>query len=111
MLRAQGNLAAALDSYKAAQAIRERLAAIDPGNTGWQSNLSISQERIGDVLRAQGNLAAALDNYKAAQAIRERLAATDPGNTGWQSNLSVSQSKDRRRASGSGQSCGRARQL
>ena len=29
--------AAALDNYKAAHAIRERLAATDPGNTGWQT--------------------------------------------------------------------------
>ena len=42
VLRAQGNLPAALDSYKAAHAIRERLAAADPGNAGWQSDLSIS---------------------------------------------------------------------
>ena len=71
MLRDQGNLAAALDSYKAAQLLRERLVTIDPGNAGWQSNLSFSHNNIGSVLRAQGNLAAALDSYKAAQAIRE----------------------------------------
>ena len=79
VLRTQGNLAAALDSYKAAQAIRERLAATDPANAGWQSNLAVSDSTWAVCFRAQGNLAAALDSYKAAQAIRERLAATDPG--------------------------------
>ncbi len=39
LLRAQGNLAAALDSYKAALAIRERLVIADPGNAAWQSDL------------------------------------------------------------------------
>jgi hypothetical protein len=33
------------------------LAKADPGNAGWQPDLSLSQERIGDVLCAQGNLA------------------------------------------------------
>ena len=83
MLQAQGDLPAALDSYKAAQVIRERLVKTDPGNTGWQSDLSSSYSNIGGVLRAEGNLAAALDSHKAAQAIRERLVRTDPGNAGW----------------------------
>jgi hypothetical protein len=34
--RAQGDLAAALTSYQASLAIRERLAKADPGNAGWQ---------------------------------------------------------------------------
>jgi hypothetical protein len=32
---------------------RERLAAADPGNAGWQRNLSVTHGRIGDVLQAQ----------------------------------------------------------
>jgi len=61
----QGNLSAALDSYKASLALRERLAESDPTNTEWQRNVSIAQESIGDVLREQGNLAAALSSYEA----------------------------------------------
>jgi len=34
--RAQGNLPAALESFRAALAIRDRLAKADPGNAGWQ---------------------------------------------------------------------------
>ena len=79
VLRAQGNLTAALDAYNASLAIRERLAEADPGNAGWQRDLSVSHDRIGDVLRAQGNLTAALDAYNASLAIRERLAEADPG--------------------------------
>src|SRR5262249_62348773 len=71
-------------------AIRVAQSAAEHDNAGWQSDLSVSQERIGDVLRAQGNLAAALESYTSAHAIRERLAAADPGNAGWQSDLSVS---------------------
>jgi hypothetical protein len=70
--RAQGNLPAALDSYKASLTIADRLAKADPGNAGWQSDLSVSHDRIGGVLRAQGNLPAALDSCQASLAIRDR---------------------------------------
>jgi tetratricopeptide (TPR) repeat protein len=90
VLRAQGNLPAALDRHKAVLAIMERLAAADPGNAGWQHDLSVSHSKIGKVLQAQGNLPAALDSYKADLAIMGRLAAADPGNAGWQRDLSVS---------------------
>jgi tetratricopeptide (TPR) repeat protein len=71
-------------------AIRERLAAADPQNAGWQRDLSVSHNKIGDVLRAQGNLAQALDAFKASRAIAERLAAADPQNAEWQRDLAVS---------------------
>ena len=90
VLRAQGNLPAALDSYQASLAIADRLAKADPGNAGWQRDLSVSHDRIGDVLVAQGNLPAALDSYQASLAIRDRLAKADPGNAGWQRDLSLS---------------------
>jgi hypothetical protein len=37
-LWAQGNLPAALESYRASLAVRERLDKADPGNAGWQIN-------------------------------------------------------------------------
>jgi tetratricopeptide (TPR) repeat protein len=88
--QAQGDLAAALASYKATLAIQERLAKADPGNAGWQHDLSVSHEKIGDVQVEQGDLAAALTRYQASLAIRDRLAQADPGNAGWQRDLSVS---------------------
>jgi tetratricopeptide (TPR) repeat protein len=89
----RGESLAALDSYNAARAIADRLAKADPGNAGWQRDLSVSHERIGDVLRAQGNLPAAFASYQASLAIRDRLATVDPGNTGWQRDLSVAHNK------------------
>jgi tetratricopeptide (TPR) repeat protein len=82
-----------LPLYQRGLAIADRLAKSDPGNAGWQRDLSISQEKIGDVLGAQGNLPAALDSYKASLAIRDRLAKSDPGNAGWQRDLSVAHNK------------------
>ena len=41
MLVAQGNLPEALKSYRDSLAIAERLAQSDPGNAGWQRDLSV----------------------------------------------------------------------
>ena len=90
---AYGDLEEAGTAYRASLAIFERLAAADPSNAGWQRELSVSQDRVGNVLSAQGGLDDALSAYRAGLAIRERLAAADPSNAGWQRDLSVSQNK------------------
>ena len=70
-----------------------KLAASDPSNAGWQRDLSVSQEKIGDVLLAQGDLAGALQAYRESLAVPRLLAAADPSNAGRQRDLSVSHSK------------------
>jgi tetratricopeptide (TPR) repeat protein len=90
---AQGDLAAALISFQAGQAIFERLAKSDPGKASWQRDLSIFYGKVGDVQVAQGNLPAALTSYEAKLAVAERLAKSDPGNASWQRDLSVSYEK------------------
>ena len=89
-LKERAALADVLPLYERGLSIVGRLAKADPGNAGWQRDLSVSHGRIGDVLGDQGNLPAALDSYKAALAIRDRLAKADPGHAGWQRDLSVS---------------------
>ena len=42
----------------------DRLATADPGNADRQRSLSISYEKVGDVLMTQGNLAGALKSYQ-----------------------------------------------
>jgi tetratricopeptide (TPR) repeat protein len=86
---AQGDLAGALKSFRESLAIRERLAQSDPGNAGWQRDLSISMSKVGNVQLAQGDLAGALKSYRDSLAIFERLAQSNPGNTRWQRDLSV----------------------
>ena len=71
----------------------EQLLRTDPGNAGWQRSLSVSYERIGEVLGAQGNLPEALKSFRDGLAIRDRLARADPGNADWQRDLSVSYEK------------------
>src|SRR5207248_1166046 len=58
--------------------------------TGWQRDLSVSHNKIGDVLVAQGEAPGALAAYRKGLAISEALAARDPANTEWQRDLSVS---------------------
>jgi tetratricopeptide (TPR) repeat protein len=79
-----------LGSFRAFAEDMERLAKADPSNAGWQRDLSVSYEKVGDVLVAQGNLPEALTAYRDSLAIRERLAKADPGNAGWQADLAAS---------------------
>ena len=71
MQSAQGDLAGALKSYNDGFAIADRLAKFDPSNAGWQRDLSVSYERVGDVQSAQGDLAGALKSYNYGFAIRD----------------------------------------
>jgi tetratricopeptide (TPR) repeat protein len=89
----RGDLKAALKSYSDSLAIVERLAQSDPGNAGWQRDLSVSYNKVGGVQVAQGDLKAALKSYSDSLAIAERLAQSNPGNAGWQRDLSVSYNK------------------
>ena len=81
---AQGDLAAALKSYSDSLAISERLAKSDPGNAGWQRDLSVSYEKVGDVQVAQGDLAGGAEILSAtaspsASAWRNPIPATPAG--------------------------------
>ena len=71
-------------------AVQARLAIADPSNAGWQRDLSVSHNKIGDVLRAQGDLAGALKAYREDMAVAARLATADPSNADWQRDLYVS---------------------
>jgi hypothetical protein len=58
---AQGDLAGALKSYRDSLAIAERLAKSDPGNAGWQRDLSVSYAKLGSTFRLAGEKAKAHD--------------------------------------------------
>jgi tetratricopeptide (TPR) repeat protein len=86
----RGNLADALKNYRNGGAIMNRLAQSDPGNAGWQRDLSVSFNKIGDVQVERGDLSGALKSYTDGLAIRDKLATSDTGNAGWRRDLSVS---------------------
>jgi tetratricopeptide (TPR) repeat protein len=80
-----GPLDCALRAYRGGEASARR--------THDERDLSVSYNKIGDVLVAQGNLAEALESFRDGLAIRERLAQADPGNARRQRDLSVSYEK------------------
>ncbi len=101
---ALGNGAEAERLFRASLAIRERLAETDPANAGFQRDLSISYNKVGDVMVALGNGAEAERFFpRAALAIRERLAATDAASTPASNDLSVSYETAGRLDGGGGQ--------
>jgi hypothetical protein len=53
----------------------------NPANTGWQHDLAVSYEKVGDARQAQGNQGEALTSYRESLAVAERLAKADPANT------------------------------
>jgi tetratricopeptide (TPR) repeat protein len=65
-------------------AIAKRLAEQDKSNVDWQRDLSLSYEKVGDVLVAQGKLHEALEAYQQGLAIAKALAEQDPTNAVWQ---------------------------
>jgi hypothetical protein len=74
-----------LKSYQKSLAIADRVAKSEPGNAGWQCDLSVSYEKVGNVQKVQGDLPGALKSHSDGLAIRDRLAKSDPGTTrGWQ---------------------------
>jgi tetratricopeptide (TPR) repeat protein len=87
-----GNTKDALAAATKSHNILQGLVSAAPENTGYQSSLSLSDGRIGDVLRAQGNLIGALASYRDRQAISKTLAQKDPGNNRLQREVAVSDS-------------------
>ena len=76
--------------YEETRRLALHLTALDPGNTQWQRDLSVSYERLGVVAVAQGKLDEAARAYRDCLTIAKKLAAGDPGNTGWLRDLSCS---------------------
>ena len=81
-LLSAGDLPAATRQLHAIHEQVQARAAADPANTGWQRDLSVNHNRLGDVAVAAGDLTAARAAYQASLDIRARLAAADPANTG-----------------------------
>ena len=93
MLVSQGDGPGALAAFQAALANAEDLAKRDPANRQWQRDLSVSQDRIGNVRLSQGDGPGALAAFQADLAIAEGLAKRDAANTQWQVDVAVSCSK------------------
>ena len=85
--------------------LAELLAATEPNRTDYQRDLSVSYERMGDLLKTLGQAEQARQAYQRSLDIRERLAAAEPDRADYQRDLSVSFNKlgDLFRALGQGE--------
>src|SRR5262249_54439605 len=76
---AQGDVARALAAAERSRVIMTELVAANPDNAKWQRDLSISHDRLGEVLLLAGRREEALAAHRQSFAIRERLTRADPG--------------------------------
>jgi tetratricopeptide (TPR) repeat protein len=79
-----GSSEAATRSYRRGAAASERRVTANQNDLDGQRGLSVSHNKIGDVLMTKGDGEEALVEYREALAIGEALAARDPANTRWQ---------------------------
>ena len=92
-MQAQGELAAALDSYRTSLALRDAFAADYPAHTDGRRDLGIGYQKIGDVLLLMGDLPGALVHYRHALPIFDALAAADPKNANARHSLAIMREK------------------
>jgi tetratricopeptide (TPR) repeat protein len=71
---AEGDTKAALNAAERSRNMINGLAVSRPSNAGWQRDLSVSYDKVGEVLQAQGKLPEALNSYRNSLAIADRLA-------------------------------------
>jgi hypothetical protein len=69
--------------------IARTLTALDPDNTQWHGDVSMSLTGVGDVLRRKGNTAGALAAIEESIKILRGLIDLDPDNTKWRRDVSV----------------------
>jgi serine/threonine protein kinase len=72
-----GDSAGALASYRKALAIREKLAASDPGDLVNRLDLARCHNKVGEMLAKMGDRSNALGNYQKALSLVESLVAQD----------------------------------
>jgi len=84
---ALGKLDSAHIVYREGNLIVKALVDRDPSNKRWQGDLSVSYEKIGDVLVAWGKLDVALVAYRESLTIRKAQAEWDQNNTQLRNNL------------------------
>jgi len=86
----QGDIATALEAAEHSRDIMNGLVADDATNDQWQRELSLSHNRVGEVLSKANRRVEALNAFRAAFDIRKRLADGVPKNAEFQRDLAVS---------------------
>ncbi len=89
VLRSQGDLGKALESYQASMVIREHLARADESNAGLQRDLSVSHNKIGDLQEIRGEIGVAVEEYEESFPIAQSLADRFPDHPQFQSDFEI----------------------
>ncbi len=84
-----GDTNGAIESYRRALALREKLMANDPASAERRKWAAVSHQRLGNMLQAIKDTAGALENYRQALAIDESVLNEDPTNTFVQRDVGV----------------------
>jgi tetratricopeptide (TPR) repeat protein len=82
----------AMEAYRVAVDLFEKLAIFDPKRPDWQHHLAKAYSKVGDMQKDHLDFANALKSYRDALAISDRLAKSDPDNVLWQYELATSYS-------------------
>ena len=95
----------AFERYQEAMTILKSRVEAEPDRADYQRDLSVSYNKLGDLLRALGQGEQARQSYQQALEIRQRLAEAEPDRADYQRDLSVSYNKlgDLHRALGQGE--------
>ncbi|MDM7859808.1 tetratricopeptide repeat protein [Alteromonas sp. ASW11-36] len=83
----------ALPLYEQSLVIAQQLIALDPKNSLYKQDLSVSYQRVGNIQLRIGDTDAALEAYQQALTIDKQLVAQYPLNAGVQRDLSISYNK------------------
>ncbi len=87
---ADANPAEARALYENALRLAEELVKLDPDDTGYRCDVSLSYIKLGDLQMKLGDTAQALGFYEKALAVAEELVKQDPANTEFRRDVSVS---------------------
>jgi hypothetical protein len=87
VLVAQGNLPEALKSFRASHDLFDRLAKADPGNAGWQRDLSVSYAKLASIYLASKQMSQARDALAAGRAVLAPLVEQYPDWSEWKQDL------------------------
>jgi hypothetical protein len=87
VLVAQGNLPEALKSFHASHDIFDHLAKADPGNAGWQRDLSVSHAKLANAFIKADDKAKAIDELRRGRLIMVRMTSLSPDNAEWKRDL------------------------
>ncbi len=80
-----GDTAGALQSFRKAATILERLAIVEPQNAAMQQDLSLAYQRLGATQTRAGDLKGSLESQQRAAAICDKLLLLDPDNGDYKS--------------------------